>query len=178
MGRTRLRKNVLGNEVPTQVVVDEQPQIRYEKAVWWKPMIAYAVDLAVYWVLAFIFITSMQVFAAEGNQSYSVFMMVSLVLSAIYLYVILPKFIQGQTIGRLIMKIRLDATGKKPMTYWRYFLREFMAKINMVALLVPMSAIYGGIQWISKKQRPTQLMIDELFQTQTVDLRKPLSDNK
>ncbi|MGL4624295.1 MAG: RDD family protein [Culicoidibacterales bacterium] len=176
MGKTKLRKNVLGNEVPTQVVAQEQPQTRYEKAIWWKSLLAYGIDLAIYWILAFIFITSMQVYAVEGNQNYSIFMLVSLVLSAIYLYVVLPKYVKGQTVGRLIMKIRLDATGKKQMTYWRYFLREFMAKINMVALLVPMSAIYGGIQWISKKQRPTQLMIDELFQTQTVDLRKPLTD--
>lgn len=176
MGKTKLRKNVLGNEAPTQAVVEEQPQVRYEKAVWWKSLVAYGIDLAVYWTLAFIFITAMQVYAVEGNQQYSVFMLVSLVLAAIYLYVILPKNVSGQTIGRLIMKIRLEAIGKKRMTYWRYFLREFMAKINMVALLVPMSAIYGGIKWISTKQRPTQIMLDELFQTQTVDLRKPLTN--
>ncbi|MGL6056973.1 MAG: RDD family protein [Culicoidibacterales bacterium] len=172
MGRTKLRKTALGTSVEELVATTPAVEPTFEQAVWWKPVVAYALDFGVYAVIAFIFLTSMQMYAAEGNMMYSGFMMLSLAIASVYLYAIMPKLVKGQTIGRWIMRIRLEAT-KKPMTYWRYFLREFMAKITMVGLLIPMTLVYGAFQWISKHERPEKIMLDELFQTTTVDLTKP-----
>ncbi|MGL5295831.1 MAG: RDD family protein [Culicoidibacterales bacterium] len=180
MGKTKLRKTAMGNMVNTDSETQTEiktPKVCYEKAVWWKCLVAYAIDLAIYSIVAFIFVLSMQVYAVEGEQTYSMFMMLCLAISSVYLSAVLPKFVPGQTVGRIIMKIRLDAT-KKPLSYWRYFLREFMAKISMVIVLIPMSVLYGGIEWFRKKERPTTIMLDELFHTTTVDLTKPISTQK
>ncbi|MGL5916038.1 MAG: RDD family protein [Culicoidibacterales bacterium] len=173
MGRTKLRKTATGmtNEVLAETAATTT-ETQFAQAVWWKPLLAYLLDFSIYAVAAFIFLTSTQVYAAEGSTVYSGFMMLCLAITSVYLYAVMPKLVTGQTIGRWIMRIRLDAP-KKPMTYWRYFLREFMAKITMVGLLIPMTLVYGGFQWVSKGERPQKIMLDELFQTVTVDLTKP-----
>lgn len=175
MAKTKLRKTALGTNVVTSATsaTQEVVETKYEQAVWWKSLAAYAIDVAIYVLISGIFLTSMQLYAIEGDTALSVFMMISLLIATVYLYAVMPKFVKGQTVGRWIVRIRLDAT-KKPMSYWRYFLREFMAKISMLVLLVPMTLVYGAVQWISKKERPSRIMLDELFNTETVDLTKPI----
>ncbi|HJD00405.1 MAG TPA: RDD family protein [Candidatus Dwaynia gallinarum] len=146
---------------------------KYDNAPIIKRLFAYLIDICIYAPLAFLFILSSKIYAFENNTQKSYFMIICLIIVSLFLFAYIPKKLNGQTLGKKIMGIRIKHIIEgNELSYWMYFLREYFAKIGMGILIIPMMFLYSIFVGIVKRSFPKTFMLDHLFSVRVIDVRK------
>ena len=145
----------------------------YKPAPIFKRVIAYAIDILIYVPFAFLFMFFSKIYVINNDISKSYFMLLCLLIVSIGLFSYMPKKLKGQTIGKKIMRIKIQHVNEKmELSYWKYFLREYFAKIGIAIFVIPMTIIYAIISFISKKKFPQTFILDDFFSVRVVELKK------
>lgn len=146
---------------------------KYNGASIIKRLLAYLIDICIYLPLAFLFILSSKIYAFENNTQKSYFMIICLIVISIILFAYIPKKLNGQTIGKKFMRVRIKHINEGyELSYWMYFLREYFAKIGIGILIIPMMFLYFIFVGITKRSFPKTFMLDQLFSVRVIDARK------
>ncbi len=144
----------------------------YKDAPIWKRIVAYVIDLCIYAPIAFIFILFSRLYAYEGDARKGIFMMVCLLTVSVMLFSYIPKKWNGQTIGKKILGIKIESTSDTTeMSYWRYFLREYFAKISVGFLVILMTIMYFIFVSVGNRKITKTFMLDQLFSIRVVEVR-------
>lgn len=144
----------------------------YRYAPIWKRTLAYIIDVCIYAPLAFLFTLSSRVYGYEGESQKSLFMILCLIIVSIMLFSYVPKKLNGQTVGKKLLGIRIQSTiDNKEISYWSYFLREYFAKIGIGLLIIPMSLLYLIFISIGNKKVTKAFMLDQLFSVRIVNAK-------
>ena len=136
-----------------------------------KRFFAYLIDLAIYLPIAFVFQYTTANLRAQGgaeNERNALYMTISIVIFAVFLYGYLPHKWQGQTIGKKLLKIRLVSTDNKKIEFSRYLIREFLIKVTVGWAAVPVSALFWLYETYILKRKDSIMLYDRLLNMRVV----------
>ncbi|MGX7071045.1 RDD family protein [Gemella bergeri] len=157
----------------TRSLAKDFPDIVNENAKSGKRVIAYAIDLLTYVPVAGLFhfttLNLRQVGGAE-NERNAMYMMLAIVVYALLLFGYLPNKWQGQTIGKKLLKIRMVPINNQKVEFSKYIIREFLIKIVLGWICVPVILAHGLYKKLFEKQDNITLLHDKLLQTRVVEI--------
>ncbi|MGL5979169.1 MAG: RDD family protein [Erysipelotrichaceae bacterium] len=114
---------------------------------------AYVID-----VLITLGVTAMYLFFAQNfyydsaTYMYGNFMVICALIAVLILLGYIPAKSNGQTIGKMIMKLRVVNKNGNPRTMWQSLLRECFLKYGFVYIFIPFVVLYTIYEsFISKK---------------------------
>ena len=157
------------------------PDVTAENAPWSKRLISYIVDLILYLPITLLLDHTAKVMRASGdaqNQTQATYMTISIVCLAFILFGYLPKRWGGQTLGKKLVNIRIVPTNGKKIEFYKYLLREFIAKVTFGVVLVPITLIHAGYLKFVKQQKDFILLHDKLLDTRVVVASKVKKEKK
>ncbi|MGX7112850.1 RDD family protein [Gemella cuniculi] len=154
---------------------ESQPDLTGKDAAYTRRFLAYMFDLATYLPIAYLFQYTTRVLRAVGgaeNERNAIYMTVSIIIYALLLFGYLPNRWKGQTLGKKVLKIRVVPTNGVKIDFAKYLIREFLVKITIGWLCMPVVGIYAIYQvFIAKETKPI-LLHDKLMSTRVVAAEK------
>ena len=151
------------------------PDVMAENASWVKRLIAYIVDIILYVPITLLLDHTAKVMRATGDAkdaTQATYISFSIICLAFLLFGYLPYRWQGQTLGKKLVNIRIVPTNGKKIEFYKYLLREFIAKVTFGVVLVPVTLIHAGYLKFVKQQKDFTLLHDKLLDTRVVNATK------
>lgn len=70
------------------------------------------------------------------------------------------------------MEIKIQLVGEcDEISYWTYFLREYVAKVSVGFLVIPMTIMYLIYLSVGNRKFTKIFMLDQLFSVKVIDIR-------
>lgn len=138
-----------------------------------KRLIAYVIDLVIT-----ISVTAMYLFFAtnfyydSATYTQGNFMVLCAMISIFFLLGYVPTKTNGQTLGKIIMKLRVENLNGKPRTMWQNILRELILKYGFIYMLVIFDAVYMVYQSLVNKKIEIVFGHDILLKTKVVSTKE------
>ena len=151
------------------------PDVLAENSSWIKRLGAYVIDIISYVPLMLLLNHTAVVMRNSGNSQDSTqatYMSLSIICLAFLLFGYLPHRWQGQTLGKKLLNIRIVPTNGKKVEFYKYLLREFIAKITFGIFIVPAVVLYALFQKYVKKEQNPILLHDIILNTRVVNATK------
>lgn len=145
---------------------------QYKEAAIWKRIVAYIIDILIYVPFAFIFLVFSKLYAIGQNPQKAIFMIICLLIVSVILFSYTPKKLVGQTLGKKAMGIKIQPLDESiEISYWTYFLREYVAKVSFGFLAIPMTIMYFIFLSVGNRKFTKIFMLDQLFSVRVIDIR-------
>ena len=170
-----IKPNVKGKGIPTPEDNEELLDFEGKDASYVKRILAYAIDLAIYIPIALVFQRMTIILRSAGgseNERNALYMTISMIIFAVLLFGYLPNKWKGQTIGKKLLKIRLVPTDRKRIDISKYLVREFLVKVTLCWMIIPIVAAHGLYKiYVAKENNPI-LLHDRLANTRVVEAQE------
>ena len=147
------------------------PDLFAEDASIVKRLGAYIIDIILYVPLMILLNRTAVLLRATGNPEdakQATYMMISILCLALLLFGYLPAKWKGQTVGKKLLGIRIVPTNGKKVEFYKYLLREFIAKVTFGMFVVPIVAVVTLYQKVVKKETAPILLHDKIMDTRVV----------
>ncbi len=107
-----------------------------------KKYVAYLIDLCLNLFATSVFLFFQRSFVGQNYYLRSYYMLACAIIILMYLTVYLPVRTDGQTLGMILMHIKVENIDKTPRTFFQSFLRELVLKFSMAPIFIPIIGCY------------------------------------
>lgn len=108
-----------------------------------RKVISYVIDYFIVYVLVRFYTFCASIFWLEkATQSQAILMVLSALISVLFLTCYVPTKSNGQTLGQKLMKVKVMNTNGKERTYMQNFVRECVVKISFAPIFIVIAGLY------------------------------------
>lgn len=131
-----------------------------------KKYVAYLVDLGINFAATPLFFFFQRSFIGQSDYLRSYYMLACAIIILLSLTVYLPVRTDGQTIGMILLNIKVENVDKTPRTFFQSFLRELVLKFSMAPIFIPITGCYLiVVNGLMKKNLGLELPHDIILNT-------------
>lgn len=136
--------------------------------------IAYIIDFSLDFILLFLLTAGIGgLYQNVNTQSKGNFVLFCSIIVFIYLFIYLPTKHNGQTLGKMLLKIKTESTEKDKIGYFLNFAREFVFKFMFVLILVPLTIIQIMVYYLKNHTfKNIKLFHDAILFTRVVSVKQ------
>ena len=135
--------------------------------------VSYVIDYALAMIFVGIFTFCAEVFYSDpATMSRGVLMLLSALITVLYLTTYVPTKTNGQTLGQKLMKLQVVNKSGEPRNYFQSFIRECVVKVSAAPIFLIFTVCYFGLYAIAHRSWEVELPLDFILKTEMIDLKK------
>lgn len=137
-----------------------------------RKIVSYVID----YLLAFVFVRfytfcSSVFWQEETTKNYAIIMVLSALITLMFLTCYIPTKLKGQTLGQKLMKIKVINMNGQERTYVQSFIRECVVKVSFAPLFIVSCVLYFIVTLVAQKSICDIFPHDMLLKTKVIPVK-------